>query len=69
MLDAHIPDTISFGVMVVFLVGCTLILAKIIGAHRIGRNLEVNRKTDPEAPAEAPEKEAEAPEKEAEKEA
>lgn len=59
VLDSHIPDTISFGVMVVFLVGCTLILAKIIGAHRTGRNLQVNRKTDPEAPAEAPEKEAE----------
>merc|ERR1719263_2694633 len=50
VLDSHIPCTISLGIEVLFLVGCTIILAKIIGAHRTGRALEVNRKTDPEAP-------------------
>lgn len=54
VLDSHIPCTISLGIELLFLVGCTTILAKIIGAHRTGRNLEVPRKAD----AEAPEKEA-----------
>lgn len=58
VLDSHIPCTISLGVEVLFLVGCTTILAKIIGAHRTGRNLEVHRKADAEAPEKEEGKEA-----------
>lgn len=58
VLDSHIPSTISLGIQILFLVGCTTILAKIIGAHRTGRNLKVRRKTDPEAPGEDAGKEA-----------
>jgi hypothetical protein len=53
VLDSHIPCTISLGVEICFLVGCTLILAKIIGAHRTGRALAVKKKADPEAEKEA----------------
>jgi len=52
VLDSHIPSTISLVVEIGFLVGSTIILSKIIGAHRTGRALEVKRTTDPEAPAE-----------------
>lgn len=58
VLDSHVPSTISLGIEVLFLVGCTIILAKIIGAHRTGRALEVHRKTDPEAPEKEAGKEA-----------
>merc|ERR1719453_1562 len=50
VLDSHIPCTISLGIEVLFLVGCTIILSKIIGAHRTGRALKVNRRTNPDAP-------------------
>jgi len=58
VLDSHIPSTISLGIEILFLAGCTTILAKIIGAHRAGRALEVRRKTDPEAPEKDAAKEA-----------
>jgi len=58
VLDSHYPSGISLGVEVVFLFGCVTILAKIIGAHRTGRGLEINRKTDPEAPEKEADKEA-----------
>jgi len=49
VLDSHLPSLISFVVEGAILGICTLIIVKLIGAHRSARAIPVNKKTDPEA--------------------